>query len=156
MDINQLATETIRLQLAGINCYSKQKTVLSNDLTNTSINLVNDAAQNTSLVDSIAESVIKKLRISDITDSSSGGRESDNVEINNINRGRFNANNRNFRRGYRNFQGYRRGTTTNKNEMKCRSCQSSEHLVKDCPTRYCQACGNRGHDSWQESCPNYQ
>ena len=38
MDINQLTTETIRLQLAGINCYSKQKTVLSNDLTNTSIN----------------------------------------------------------------------------------------------------------------------
>ena len=103
MDINQLATETIRLQLAGVNCYSKQKTVLSNDLTNTSINLVNDAAQNT-LVDSIAESVIKKLRISGITDSSSGSRESDNVEINNIYRGRFNANNRNFRRGYRNFQ----------------------------------------------------
>ncbi len=50
-------------------------------------------------------------------------------------------------RGFRN---------TSQQARKCRSCQSTEHLFRDCPTRFCQACGKRGHDAWQQSCPNYQ
>ena len=41
------------------------------------------------------------------------------------------------------------------NDMKCRSCHGTGHLFPNCPVRFCQACGNRGHDAWNESCPNY-
>ena len=55
----------------------------------------------------------------------------------------------------RRFQG-RRPTPQNKQALKFRSCQSSEHLFRSCPTWFCQAYGNRGHDAWDASCLNYQ
>ena len=37
---------------------------------------------------------------------------------------------------------------------KCFKCQSTSHVVKKCPERFCQACGQKGHDWWMKSCPN--
>ena len=48
----------------------------------------------------------------------------------------------------------RRGTST-RNPLKCRNCQSTDHLVRYCPTLFCQSCGERGHDSWNKSCQKY-
>ena len=150
LDINGLATETIRLQLAGINSYSKHRNVKNDINVDTTINAVNDVLRSTSLVDSIADSVIKKLQVNNITNCVEGSSQSNNEEINNVHRGRgYRSNNR---RGYRGYQ----GSTKSRKDMKCRSCQSTDHFVKDCPTRFCQACGNRGHDAWQKSCPNHQ
>ena len=42
------------------------------------------------------------------------------------------------------------------NPMKCRSCQATGHLFRNCPVRFCQACGSRGHDAWNVICPNYK
>ena len=39
---------------------------------------------------------------------------------------------------------------------KCRSCQSTEHLIRYCPVRFCQACGKRGHDQYSNTCSNFQ
>lgn len=38
----------------------------------------------------------------------------------------------------------------------CRNCDSTEHLVRQCPSRFCPACGGRGHDAWEKSCPKYR
>ena len=64
------------------------------------------------------------------------------------NRGRhpYRSHSRNFRGGYQ--------PTTSKTQ-RCRACQSAAHYVRECPERFCQACGNKGHDSWDKSCPKY-
>ncbi len=38
---------------------------------------------------------------------------------------------------------------------KCRACQSLVHFITECPSPYCQACGNKGHDTWSSTCQNY-
>ena len=38
----------------------------------------------------------------------------------------------------------------------CRSCQSTDHLVRFCLTRFYQACGGRGHNTWERRYPNYR
>ena len=155
-DINALATETTRLQLAGINSFTKQKNVNDINSNTTSINSVDYVLQNTSLVESTAETVIQKLQLDKLTDSSIGNNQVDCSrvnEVNNVYRGRgYTGNSRNSRSGYRRYQDAGKG----KKDMKCRSCQNTGHWVKECPTRFCQACGNRGHDAWNKSCPNYQ
>ena len=40
------------------------------------------------------------------------------------------------------------------NKFKCRNCRSTDHLIRKCPQRFCQACGKRGHDAWMDECPN--
>ena len=39
--------------------------------------------------------------------------------------------------------------------LKCRSCNKTGHFVRHCPTRFCLACGNQGHDAWDKACPKY-
>lgn len=40
--------------------------------------------------------------------------------------------------------------------LECRNCNSKQHLYRKCPERFCQACGNRGHDGWEKTCPKYK
>lgn len=37
---------------------------------------------------------------------------------------------------------------------RCFKCQDPSHVVKKCPKRFCQACGQAGHDWWMKCCPN--
>ena len=48
-----------------------------------------------------------------------------------------------------------RGSRDNTRSRVCRTCQSSAHLFRECPVRFCQACGRKGHDAWNTACPNY-
>ena len=67
--------------------------------------------------------------------------------------------NRQRRPGYNRARGNlqsQRGSKVHQQSLLCRSCNSTGHLVKNCPQRFCQSCGNRGHDRWDTACPKYQ
>ena len=50
----------------------------------------------------------------------------------------------------------RGGSNVHQQSLQCRSCNSTGHVVKNCPQRFCQSCGNRGHNRWDTICPKYQ
>lgn len=156
-DINVLAEETVRLKTAGIQSFVSTNPVKSNDhcMAVNSIDL-------DSLVDSITDKVVEKMKKHSVNDD--GGQDqaqsvnwvasgnSYNQRFPRANNYRYSSSRgRNPRGRYQRFP--RPGGTQ---ERKCRSCQSPNHFVKDCPTRFCQACGNTGHDSWSQNCPKYQ
>jgi hypothetical protein len=141
-NINDLAKETTRLQLAGINSFPEGKNYMHSS--HATVNSVNDSVDNTSLVESIVNKVIDKLKDCDINDIPNASEQNSVDFI----RSRESSRGRNYKPVYR--------RNTNNMKLKCRSCQSTEHLVKNCPTRFCQACGNRGHDFWNTTCPKYQ
>ena len=39
---------------------------------------------------------------------------------------------------------------------KCRNCDETGHIVRQCPKRFCQSCGKPRHDSWDRGCPKYR
>ena len=53
-------------------------------------------------------------------------------------------------------RGYSSAPRPNNRDRHCRSCNSTEHVILNCPTRFCQACGARGHDHTSNQCPNHQ
>lgn len=158
-DIKALASETTRLQLAGVK---------SNIEIRTLVNEISDNANNSSkeipanIVDAIADKVLVKINSINV---GSGGHENLENDVSFTTKPSFVGQRtfagRNFRgrgQGHQprrrgNFRGGYRAPT---NQLKCRSCQSTDHLVASCPTRFCQACGQRGHDSWNDVCPKYQ
>ncbi len=142
--LNDLAKETTRLQIAGIQSLasSQQGHCMS----------VNTDTEG--FVDSIADKVLEKMKGMSV--GAPGGSEaSPSVNYFGKRSNRFTTRgknqsyprSRNFRGGYQ---------ASNPKSQKCRSCQSTDHYVRECPSRFCQACGNKGHDSWDKSCPNYQ
>ena len=52
-------------------------------------------------------------------------------------------------------RGRGRGTSKPRGGQKCRNCDSTQHFVRQCPSRFCPACGNKGHDAWDKVCPKY-
>ena len=48
-------------------------------------------------------------------------------------------------------KGYSRGRNP-VTVSKCWCCNSTDHFIKACPMRFCQACGGKGHDSWSPTC----
>ena len=68
-----------------------------------------------------------------------------------------NSNNYQYNKSFGNNYGRNnKKFSADQKKYKCRSCQSTEHMFRSCPTRFCQACGKRGHDAWDKSCPNFQ
>ena len=111
-----------------------------------------------SMVDEMAEKMIEKLNITghsreELRESSIHGTED-----------AINFYSSRGRGGARNRDGGNRGRFTRNTEIRnyttkqrrCRACQSTDHLLRSCPNRCCQACGKRGHDAWDKNCPNYQ
>ena len=148
--LNEIADEAKRLELAGIQSFPVNKRF--------SANLVNPISDE-KIVDSIAEKVIEKLHATSF--SSGGGEPHKEVKFASAsyNRGRgrgFGARNRGMGRGNypRRFQSPKAAKSSG--NLRCRTCQSNEHLYRACPMRFCQACGKRGHDAWDSSCENYQ
>ena len=149
-DIDKLAKETMRLQLAGIDSFAVEKGQKCMSVDNESI------------VDEIAEKVIEKLQ--GTLNLSQGGDVEDKQDsatanfVGNSWRG-------NQRRGRRGAFSNRytqprsrnpRNNSTAQRGRNCRACGSPEHFFRDCPHRFCQACGNKGHDAWNSSCSKYQ
>ena len=111
------------------------------------------------LIDTVAEKVVKKLQ--DLTFCKSAEPESPS-DINYVSKPvgrnhRKSNNNRYFGQG-RSYHGkpqHQQRSEGNSN-LRCKCCQSTDHLVRNCPLRFCQACDNKGHDAWDPSCPKYQ
>ena len=131
-------------------------------------------AESNPLVDEIADKVIAKLKIGNIQDlvTASASNDANEVALD-MSEEHYDVNysdglqNRRPQRGSGGRSSYRyrnsrsRGARNNRAETeqrnyKCRSCQSTEHMFRACPTRFCQACGRRGHDAWERTCPNFQ
>lgn len=167
-DIHATATETVRLELAGIKSFSKTTAP-----TGGSVNSATDIPSDENLVDAIAAKVLERLNVSGGTGGSTGssGQASSSHPVavggDDINytgqqqfqqptRGRNNGRRRGSRgRGRGGSDQQNRGGNGNQ-QRSCRNCRRTDHFVRDCPQRFCQACGNRGHDRWTEQCPNYQ
>ena len=170
-DINKIADETARLELAGIHAIrctgSRVNTVNQISNESTIINVIEKVIESDYAGESEsdrADKVIEKLQSTGLS-AATGGIEEEEVNYAGMARhrgrggqgrgygGRFN------RRAERNTQD--RSTSwgrpaVNQGNLKCRSCQSTGHLYRFCPQRFCQACGGKGHDAWDKGCPNYQ
>lgn len=146
-DISVLATETVRLALAGVKSYSNCTT------TSEACNSVGDIhasipvqLPNASpdMINAIADVVVSKLKESSLGSSNSATGE-DAEEVGNVGRG--SGGRRGRGRGGRNNGG---------NQIRrCRACQKTDHVIKNCPNKFCEACGQRGHSQYDRNCPNY-
>ncbi len=151
-EISTLASETVRLSLAGVRSYSKP-TNPSSEICGS----VDDVAErvpeqqstaSADMVNAIADVVVSRLRETSLVTE----EDSNNVTVNNVNQQRG----RGFggRRG-RGSRGFRRGGRNNNQSRRCRSCQSTDHLIRNCPNKFCEACGQRGHSQYDQTCLNY-
>ena len=144
-NISVLATETVRLALAGVKSYSSCTTTSeacnSIDDVNAAMPVqVPSVAPDT--INAIADVVVAKLKEASM-DGATGG---DAAFVNNAGRG--SGNRRGRGRGGRN--------NNNTNQIrKCRACQKTDHVIKNCPNKFCEACGQRGHSQFDRNCPNY-
>ena len=138
MDINAVADETTRLEIAGINPFNPERKECVS---------VVEASIEDEVIAKITGKVAERLHI-----------PSNPVENEKIN---FVGNNQPGYRGNRGRSNYRgrynggRSRSTGQNGRRCRSCQSPSHLFRNCPVRHCQACGAKGHDAWSPTCRNY-
>ena len=157
-DISTLVTETVRLTLAGVKSYSKCTTTSegcdSVDVVHATMPVQLPGASS-DMINAIAEVVVSKLKETSLvgsdmtTDGDASGQNHDAVH--NVG-GRGNGFGGRRGRG----RGRGRGGRGNGNQVrKCRSCQSTDHVIKNCPTKFCEACGQRGHSQYDRSCPNY-
>lgn len=131
--LDELAADTTLLEIAGINSKSEKKEIIG------SVTEVNSLE---SKVDQLL-AVLQKPQIND---------EEDQVNF----AGATGSYNRNFSQRRR---GRGRGNSDRrpfKKPLECRNCSSTDHLFRQCPLRYCQACGNKGHDGWEKTCPKYR
>ena len=145
MDLAAATEETVRLELAGVTSMGKSR------LSGAGINSVEGAASASSddFIDSVAEKVVEKLR---------GRDENEPETVNWVDGQRYRGNNRSWRgRGRGGYRGAGRGRGSNSSDTKkCRNCNETGHLVRQCPKRYCQACGKQGHDQFNSICEKYQ
>ena len=141
-DLKTLIDETSRLELAGVRSVTTKKVICAIDETQAQSETDN-ANHQANLVKEITETVMKQLTDQGINSVSTN-------KVNNETARRQNQFNR------RKNNRYNKGRpSSNQNTYPCRNCNSTNHLVRFCPVRFCQACGNRGHDSWDKSCPKY-
>ena len=137
-----LAKETSRLQIAGIQSVASSKQGYC-----MSVETNHD-------VDSVVDKVLEKIKGLTVG-IPEGAQAPPSVEfVDNKPVGRFSNRERGpYRSRPRSFRGGYQPTTSK--TRRCRACQSADHSVRECPMRFCQACGNKGHDSWDKSCPKY-
>ena len=148
MELAAAMEETVRLELAGVTSMGKSR------LSGAGINSVEGAASASSddFIDSVAEKVVEKLR---------GRDENEPETVNWVDGQRYRGNNRYWRgRGRGGYRGACRGRgaspLNSSSAKKCRNCNQTGHLVRQCPERYCQACGKQGHDQFNNICAKYQ
>ena len=150
LDIKALANETTRLTTAGIESFMSTKGGQCRAIAEPNYD---------NLVDTVADKVMEKLK--DLTLCHSAEPESPsnvNYITNRVGRNTRKSNNNHYLDQRRNYRGksQQQSRTGGNSSLRCRCCQSTDHLVRNCPLRFCQACGNKGHDAWDQSCPKYQ
>ena len=151
--VTDLATEVTRLQTAGVP--SVDTSVKSEE--SGIYNVDCDGDEESAMVDKIADKVVQKLacmKVDAVDDLTTSDTLANYVGSG---RGRSRRNNyRGNRSGTNRGRGSDQRGADNSNVRKCRNCQSTGHVYTKCPTRFCQACGQRGHDGWSRDCPNYR
>ena len=165
-EMMDLAKEAVRFQTAGIPVTGSSASTVKTEI-QTILN------EGDTVVDSIVDRVVARLENVPREDSGSSVdyvQQSDGENFRNNNfRSRGSHRNRpNGRGGYRGSSGrggYRgnsgnsgRGSSNEtpvRGGRNCRNCRSPAHGYARCPTRFCQACGGRGHDGWSRDCPNF-
>ena len=140
MDVHRLSDETTRLEIAGVKAECKIQAVH-----------IEEAHEET--LNKITKNVLEKLRGASVQDLDVG------EEVNVVNSSTASSSRRrgNFQRrgnGRGRYNQYRR-QQNEQGSRRCRCCQSTSHLFRECPVRHCQACGGKGHDAWDSACPNY-
>ena len=154
--LNELAAETTRLELAGIKSQTKDYTPQS--IANNVNNVTAETPLSAHTLEVIADKVVEKLNTALNIQEPGGAAASSDTNVNFAGNFAFRPQ-RNFQRGSRSDRRPFRGRSAARGgsqQRKCRACQSPSHLVRDCPTRFCQACGQRGHDSWNPVCSKFQ
>ena len=137
MDVKRVAQEAVRLELAGVGS--------TKPAAPEAINACDD------MYEAIADKVIQKLSSTNI----SAVVEEDDVNNVGYRGNRSRGVNQRGGRGRGRGRGGA-GAPQGRAQKKCRNCGSDEHLIRNCPRRFCQACGGRGHDQYNSSCPNFQ
>ena len=149
MDLKAATDETVRLELAGVKTYgSSRLTAAGINSVNFNRCFANENDTDTGFINSIADKVAERLQETGISTFSSSSDTLNSVSWSG-NRGA------NRYRGNRGRRGRGRGRG-NSNSRKCRGCESTNHIVRDCPQRFCQACGKQGHDQSNPSCEKYR
>ena len=147
-DISVLATETVRLSLAGVKSYSNTTSTseacdnVTDDQAATSVQMPSTSSD---MINAIADVVVSKLKESS-WEGSNGASGSDAGTVNNVSRG--SGRQRGRGRGGRH-------NNNNNDPRKCRRCQKTGHVIKNCTERFCEACGQPGHRHFDRICPNY-
>ena len=170
-DISTLASETVRLALAGVKsnssctnvsetCSNVNESALQGGAmaaqsgaisTQSSATGYQGGAIADNMINAIADVVVSRLQDASLTSHgqrSDGGPTGVNYATSNQ-RGRGSGGRGGNSSGRQNSRG--RGG----NIKACRACQKTDHLIKNCPNKFCQACGQRGHNQYDQTCPNY-
>ena len=93
-------------------------------------------------------------RLVNLMERSLGVEEEEEIEEERLNYAGYRGNRGNYRG--RRGRGNRGGRGGAGGQQKCRACNKTGHLFRKCPERFCQTCGNKGHDGWSPECPKYQ
>ena len=144
ISLTDLAKETGRLELAGI----KSKSIGTSE-----VNIVKPTdPANREFTDNIVEKVIKRMATLHPTDQTSE-HPFDGEQVNYAGKVSSYGNPQRYK-GRFNY-GKRATTPRGRNrdsKGRCRGCNSTEHFIRSGPDRFCQACGLKGHDSWNPTC----
>ena len=137
-NILDIAKETSRLEITGIESYSSKKEEYFEV----------KGAESQAIVDMVTDKVMKQVK------GVALAAQGIDVEMGSAHY----MQNRSFsgQKQWKQRQPSRNKPALSQQNRKCRACQSTEHFVRECQTRFCQACGNRGHNSWDKNCPKYQ
>ena len=158
-DIHALATETVRLEMAGVKSFSKSSAASSSSICGVSC-----AGSDDDLVNAVADKIMDRLKLNNSNDVSTteSGSGNDGTNFVDSRQSSYSRGNRGRAR-YRGSGGPRRRgyssaprPSNNRGGRSCRACKSTDHFILDCPERFCQACGKRGHDQSSNQCPNWE
>ena len=155
-NIHELAIETVRLELAGVKSFSKSSGSASSAICNVTCD-----GPEENLINAVADKIMDRLKLSDNAVAANDGSINDGVNYADGRSSHYRGN-----RGRAKYRGAggsrRRGYSSaprpppNRDGRSCRACKATDHFIRDCPRRFCQACGKQGHDQFSDQCPNFE
>ena len=149
-DIKSLASEAVRLEIAGVS--NKQIKV-------DTVNEIGIGKEE--WVNVVAEKVFEKVKGLNIASNSYTEHSDNEVNASYVNNkfpSDYQVNTNRYRNSNSRYQAGKWNNRVPKGDSlrRCRSCNRTEHFVRSCPKRYCQACGEQGHDQSDRNCKKFQ
>ena len=157
--IADLAKEVTRLQTASVPTTGTQ--IKKEEAGIYHVEQRQGSDRDTGLINEIAAKVLQKLSFTNVEIDESGKESVNFMQYSqggcgsrSYRRGRPFASNRGRKNYAGNIDSTREGSK--RGTFNCRNCRSPNYGYAKCPIRFCQACGQRGHDAWNRDCPNYE